>query len=115
MYVGGEWIHVYPWLNPFAAHLTLSQHCESAKPQHKIKSPLKKDTALCPPVIGPQLQEWTDTSAHWQKDNPTAIKSSADNQEGRVSSHTYSSRILSHYVLIQQMYKTSMTLQRKHQ
>ena len=82
---GGEWIHVYPWLNPFAAHLTLSQHCESAKPQHKIKSPLKKDTALCPPVIGPQLQEWTDTSAHWQKDNPTAIKSSADTKRGELA------------------------------
>ena len=24
---GGEWIHVYVWLSPFAAHLKLSQHC----------------------------------------------------------------------------------------
>ena len=24
---GGEWIHVYVWLNPFAVHLKLSQHC----------------------------------------------------------------------------------------
>ena len=71
--------------NPFAAHLTLSQHWESAKPQHKIKSPLKKDTALCPPVIGPQLREWTDTSAHWQKDNPTAIKPSADIKRGELA------------------------------
>ena len=23
----GEWIHVYVWLNPFAVHLNLSQHC----------------------------------------------------------------------------------------
>ena len=23
----GEWIHVYVWLNPFAVHLKLSQHC----------------------------------------------------------------------------------------
>ena len=23
---GGEWIHVYTWLNPFAIHLKLSQH-----------------------------------------------------------------------------------------
>jgi len=24
---GGEWIHVYVWLNPFAIHLKPSQHC----------------------------------------------------------------------------------------
>ena len=24
---GGEWIHVYIWLSPFAIHLKLSQHC----------------------------------------------------------------------------------------
>ena len=24
---GGEWIHVYVWLGPFAVHLKLSQHC----------------------------------------------------------------------------------------
>ena len=24
---GGEWIHVYVWLSPFAVHLKLSQHC----------------------------------------------------------------------------------------
>ena len=24
---GGEWIHVYGWLSPFAVHLKLSQHC----------------------------------------------------------------------------------------
>ena len=24
---GGEWIHVYVWLSPFAAHLKLSQQC----------------------------------------------------------------------------------------
>ena len=23
----GEWIHAYVWLNPFAVHLKLSQHC----------------------------------------------------------------------------------------
>ena len=30
-WIGGEfeeeWIHVYVWLSPFAAHLKLSQHC----------------------------------------------------------------------------------------
>ena len=24
---GGEWIHVYVWLSPFAVHLKLSQRC----------------------------------------------------------------------------------------
>ena len=24
---GGEWIHAYVWLSPFALHLELSQHC----------------------------------------------------------------------------------------
>ena len=24
---GGEWIHVYAWLNSFPVHLKLSQHC----------------------------------------------------------------------------------------
>ena len=35
---GGEWIHVYVWLSPFAAHLKLSQHYQSAIPPYKIKS-----------------------------------------------------------------------------
>ena len=34
---GGEWIHVYVWLGPFAAHLKLSQHF-LAKSQYNIKS-----------------------------------------------------------------------------
>ena len=34
---GGEWIHVCVWLSPFAVPLKLSQHCESAIPQYKIK------------------------------------------------------------------------------
>ena len=33
---GGEWIHVHIWLNPFAIHLKLSQHCQSTIHQHKI-------------------------------------------------------------------------------
>ena len=24
---GGEWIHTYAWLSPFAVHLKLSQYC----------------------------------------------------------------------------------------
>ena len=24
---GGEWVHVYAWLRPFAVHLELSQYC----------------------------------------------------------------------------------------
>ena len=35
---GGEWIHVYVWLTPFAVHLKISQHCSSAIVQYKIKS-----------------------------------------------------------------------------
>ena len=35
---GREWIHIYVWLNPFAIHLKISQHCKSAIPQYKIKS-----------------------------------------------------------------------------
>ena len=38
---GGEWIYVYVWLSPFTAHLKLSQHCQSAILQYKIKSFLK--------------------------------------------------------------------------
>ena len=36
--LGGKWIHVYVWLSPFAVHLKLSQHCQSAIVQYKIKS-----------------------------------------------------------------------------
>ena len=32
---GGEWIHVYVWLSPFAVHLKWSQHCLSAILQYK--------------------------------------------------------------------------------
>ena len=39
---GGEWIYVYVWLSPFTAHLKLSQHCQSAILQYKIKSFFKK-------------------------------------------------------------------------
>ena len=36
---GGEWIHVYVWLSPFAVHLKLStKHYLSALVQYKIKS-----------------------------------------------------------------------------
>ena len=36
--LGGEWIHVYVWLSPFAVYLKLSQHCYSAILQYKIKN-----------------------------------------------------------------------------
>ena len=41
---GGEWAHVYVWLDPFAVHLTLSQHCLliGYTPQYKIKSKKRK-------------------------------------------------------------------------
>ena len=35
---GGEWIHAYVWLSPFAVHLELPQHCSLVTPQSKIKS-----------------------------------------------------------------------------
>ena len=35
---GGEWIHVYAWLSPFAVHLKLSRHCSLTLLQYKIKS-----------------------------------------------------------------------------
>ena len=46
---GGEWIHVYIWLNLFTVHLKLLQHCQSAVPQYKIKSLFlkKKSNAHC--------------------------------------------------------------------
>ena len=34
---GREWIRVYVWLSPFAVHLKLSQHCQLAILQYKIR------------------------------------------------------------------------------
>ena len=43
---GGEWIHTYGWLSPFAVHLKLSQHCLlSGMPQYKMKK--KNFNDLC--------------------------------------------------------------------
>ena len=42
----GEWIHGYVWLSPFAVHLKLSQHCELAILQYKIKSSGKENDCL---------------------------------------------------------------------
>ena len=36
--MGGDWINVYAWLNPFTLQLKLSQHGQSAIPQYKINS-----------------------------------------------------------------------------
>jgi len=41
---GGEWMHVYVWLSPFAVHLKPSQHL-SAIPQYKRKN-FKKEKRL---------------------------------------------------------------------
>ena len=35
---GGEWLHIYVWLSPLAAHLKLSQHCLWAIHQYKIET-----------------------------------------------------------------------------
>ena len=40
--LGAEWICVYIRLSPFIVHLKLSQHCQSAIPQYKIKISKKK-------------------------------------------------------------------------
>ena len=51
-YMGGElgrecgYTYVYVWLSPFAIHLKLSQHYESALPQYKIKSLKKKSLSV---------------------------------------------------------------------
>ncbi|CAM9781916.1 unnamed protein product [Rangifer tarandus platyrhynchus] len=51
-WVGGEfwreWIHVYVRLGPFAVLLKLSQHCELAIPQYKIKLKKKKQQQQSP-------------------------------------------------------------------
>ena len=39
---GGEWIHAYVWLSPFAVHLKQSQHCYLAIFQYKRKEKVKK-------------------------------------------------------------------------
>ena len=39
---GGKWIHVYVGLSPLASHSKLSQRCELAIPQYKIKSTKKE-------------------------------------------------------------------------
>ena len=60
-----EEIHVYVWLNPFALHLKLTQHCKSTIHPYKIKSFLKcplllhkkkkkpnnKDLLICCPAL----------------------------------------------------------------
>ena len=33
---GGEWIHVYLWLNPYAVYLQLSQHCYKPYPNTMV-------------------------------------------------------------------------------
>ena len=45
-WMGGEWIHVYVWLSPSAVYLKLSQHCQSAILQYKIKSFLKRGCSI---------------------------------------------------------------------
>ena len=41
--LGGEWIHVYVWLNPFTVLLRPSQHCYLAIPQYKLFLVLKNN------------------------------------------------------------------------
>ena len=48
---GGEWIHVYVWLNPFAVYLKLLQHCSSVIPQYTIKSFKKQKQSATVPSL----------------------------------------------------------------
>ena len=57
---GGEWMHRYVWLSPFAVHLKLSQHCQSAIPQYKIKSLKNKKGIYRCISNGTQLSHKTD-------------------------------------------------------
>ena len=85
--VGREWIHVYVWLSSpdtFTVHWILSQHCESAIPQYKIKTfknlyqcyQFSSVAQLCPTLCDPmdcstpgflvhhQLPELVQTHVH---------------------------------------------------
>ena len=44
---GGKCAHVYVWLSPFAVHLKLSQHYQSATFQYKIKSLININFKKC--------------------------------------------------------------------
>ena len=44
---GREWIYVYVRLSPFTVRLKLSQHCQSAMLQYKIKSSKEKKKLSC--------------------------------------------------------------------
>ena len=48
---GGEWIHVYVWLNPFAVCLKLLQHCSLVIPLYKIKSFKKQKQSATVPSL----------------------------------------------------------------
>ena len=90
--VGGEWIHVYVWLSSpdtFTVHWILSQHCESAIPQYKIKNfknlytvlsvqfshsvvsdslRLSMDCSTPGLPVHHQLPKFTQTHIHWVSD-----------------------------------------------
>ena len=42
--LGGAWVHAYVWLSPSTVHLKLSQYCQLALLQYKIKSLNLKST-----------------------------------------------------------------------
>ena len=48
---GGEWIHVYVWLSPFAVCLKLLQHCSLVIPLYKIKSFKKQKQSATVPSL----------------------------------------------------------------
>ena len=52
--LGGEWVHIYVWLSPFAMHLNLSQHCLliSYTPMQNKKLKKKKTLGFQHPGLG---------------------------------------------------------------
>ena len=56
----GEWIHVCIWLSPFAVHLKLSQHCQSAILQYN--SFKKKKTTASLDIIHQSRRLWVQNT-----------------------------------------------------
>ena len=61
---GGEWIHVNIWLNPFTAHLKLSQHCYLAIQFSSVQ--FSSVSQLCPTLCDPMDFSTPDLPVHHQ-------------------------------------------------
>ena len=65
---GGEWIHVYVWLSPFAVYLKLSQHCVLIGYTPKYNKKFKKKSHVWG-VLWPMTFLW------WCKVNSHVMRS----------------------------------------